>query len=190
MDYRKKEIKQKEKIIDLIKQSNYEIDCKLLDNLYELNYVYTYPSMMTLIRCSNGNIYGKLSIGNDAFIVKFKDYQSIDAYFSISFFKKDCNFDYNEENFIVNNHSFTITYNYKTNGNNKIFIVDKDSRKLLIIIDRESSLINIDILKFFDKFVYEHYKNSQKWIENDTGFLPAEMISIITKCQVLISLSS
>ena len=194
MDYRKNEIKQKEKIVNLIKQNGYEIDCKLLNNMYELNYVYTYLSMMTLICCSNGNVYGKLSIENDAFIVKFKDSQSINAYLNDSLTKKDCNFDYNEENFIVNNHSFTIVYDYKTNGVRRIFIVDKDSRKLLIVIARKSLSINIDIFKFFNKSIYkslyEHYKNSQKWIENGTRFLPDEMISIITKCQVLISLSS
>ena len=198
MNYKKNEIKKRKNIINLIKQNGYEIDCKLLNNMYnELNCFYTYINMVIPIYCSNGNVYGKLSIDKDLFIIKFKDYQSINASSHSFSAGNDYNFDYNEENLIVNNHAFTIIYNYTakytTFGTYNIYILDKDSRKLLIEIDRESSSINIDIFKLFGKSIYKslykRYENGHQWINNYAGLLPSELTSIITKCQVLLSLS-
>ena len=195
MDYRKIDIEKIKNVLNLIKQNGYEIDCELLNNMCRLDYLYTYLSMIVPIYCDNGNVYCRLFIDGDGVkIIKFKDYPSINTSFKAISTKKDYNFDYNEENFVVNNHAFTITYiyttKYSTFGTYNIYILDKDSRKLLIEIDCESSDINIDIFKLFNKSIYKRYKNGHQWINNYAGLLPSELTSIITKCQVLLSLSS
>ena len=149
--------------------------------------------MISPIYCNNGNVYCRLFIDGDGTkIIKFKDYPSINNSFKAISTEKDYNFDYNEENFIVNNHSFTIIYIYITKYSAfsaRVYILDKDSRKSLIKIDHESSDINIDIFKIFNKSIYEYYKNSHQWINNYARLLPSELASIITKCQILLSLS-
>ena len=113
MDYKKIDIEKIKNIVDFIKQNCYEINCKLLNNMCRLDYLYTYMFMIAPIYCDNGNVYGKLFIdGSDTFIIKFKDYPSINTSFSAVPTKKYYNEDYNEENFTVNNHAFAITYNY------------------------------------------------------------------------------
>lgn len=123
---------------------------------------------------------------NNNFLVKFKDNPSINIYFNAIPTRKDYNLDYNEENFIVNNHSFT-TSAVKPIA---LAIIDKVSRKLLIVIDRKRSVINVDIFKLFNKSIYKYYENNQKWIDNNAKLLPPELNSVITKCQALIALSS
>lgn len=190
MNYKKINIEKRRNIINLIKQNNYEIDCKLLNNICRLDYLFIYQHMMIPLYCDNDNVYGRLFIDDNTFVVKFKDNQSINISFESIPTRKDYNLDYNEENFIVNNHSFTIVYDYKANGNNNFAIVDKNSRKLLIVIDRKRSVINVDIFKLFNKSIYKYYENNQKWIDNNARLLPPELNSVITKCQVLIALSS
>ena len=83
MDYRKFDIEKIKNIVDLIKQNSYEIDCKLLNNMCRLDYLYTYLSMIFPIYCDNGNVYGKLFIdGSNTLIMKFKDYPSLNNSFS------------------------------------------------------------------------------------------------------------
>ena len=193
MDYEKTAIEKEKKIVDLVKQNNYEIDFKLLNKInHSGDMIYTYWHMIRLIICKNNIVYCKLRTEKDIYIAKFKDAESIHISLNRKYrIKSDYNFDYNEENIVIAGHAFIVTYNnYEISGEDEIAIIDKDSKKLLIIIDQKGVSINSDIFKFLDKSIYKHYKDNSQWLKNDDKPLPQVLVPIITKYQVLLSLSS
>ena len=61
MDYEKTAIEKEKKIVDLVKQNNYEIDFKLLNKInHSGDKIYTYWHMIRLIIFKNNIVYLKL----------------------------------------------------------------------------------------------------------------------------------
>ena len=143
--------------------------------------------MLQPVVCKNDIIYCYMYIGMKTFAIKFKDNESIKiirASHGLST-KKNYNFNYEEEEITINNNQFIIIY-----GKNNMIIIDKNSRRLLVSIRMNNTSINTDIFKFFNQSLYECYKYNSKWLTNNQEPFPTELIPTITKCQILLSLSS
>ena len=73
---------------------------------------------------------------------------------------------------------------------NSIIIIDKNSKRILVVIRQDKAAINTDIFEFFNRSLYKRYKNACQSLTNNQKYFPAELISIITTQQVLISFLS
>ncbi len=71
-----------------------------------------------------------------------------------------------------------------------IIIIDKNSKRILVVIRQDETVINADILEFFNQSLYERYKTTYLSLTTEQKYFTAELIPTITKCQVILSISS
>ena len=184
-----KEIK---KIINFMKQNNYEICFDLLmDMKNDINHelLSIFLNRLELVSCKNDALYCFFYSDEKAFLIKFKDNKSINLVTKTKhrlLTNKNYNFNYEEEDITINNHQFVIIYNMEK----RIIIIDKNSKRILVVIRQDKAVINADILEFFNQSLYERYKGAYLSLTTEQKYFPAELIPTITKCQVILSLSS
>ena len=129
-----------------------------------------------------------LYLARKTFLIKFKDNKSINLVSKTKhqlLTKKNYKFNY-EEDITINNHQFVIIYNMEKH----IIIIDKNSKRILVVIRQYEAVINTDILEFFNQSLYERYKNTYLSLTTEQKYFSAELIPTITKCQVILSISS
>ena len=129
-----------------------------------------------------------LYLARKTFLIKFKDNKSINLVSKTKhqlLTKKNYKFNY-EEDITINNHQFVIIYNMEKH----IIIIDKNSKRILVVIRQYEAVINADILEFFNQSLYERYKNTYLSLTTEQKYFSAELIPTITKCQVILSISS
>ena len=178
------------KIINFMKQNNYEICFDLLmDMKNDINHelLSIFLNRLELVSCKNDALYCFFYSDEKTFLIKFKDNKSINLVIEHRLLtNKNYNFNYEEEDITINNHQFVIIYNMEK----RIIIIDKNSKRILVTIHQDKVVINTDIFKFFNQSLYERYKGAYLSLTTEQKYFPAELIPTITKCQVLISLSS
>ena len=178
------------KIINFMKQNNYEICFDLLmDMKNDINHelLSIFLNRLELVSCKNDALYCFFYSDEKTFLIKFKDNKSINLVIEHRLLtNKNYNFNYEEEDITINNHQFVIIYNMEK----RIIIIDKNSKRILVTIHQDKVVINTDIFKFFNQSLYERYKGAYLSLTTEQKYFPAELIPTITKCQVILSLSS